>query len=532
LLIKNGLISEAQLLPALAQKLRVPLLDLEEKPPSANALKTLPQKTATRMGVVPVEFRDKTIVVATTNPNDLVAERYLRFITGCTIKMALASSEQILDVQRRVYDGGRGKIDELLGECPSEVEIIGSKDEGDTIQETDPTVIKLVNKVLLTSIGKGSTHIHFEPGHGGLKISCRTNGEYHLVYEIPETFRKAVLARLKTLAHLDIFECKKPQGGKILLKANNKKLEYWIETTPTVGGQEDAVLRVVANAKPIPLYKLGLSDDNLKKFRGLLTKPNGIILSVGPKKSGKTTSIHAALKEIATPKRKIWTVEDPVEIIQPGLRQVQVNHQTGLTFSHVLQSFLNADPDIIMIGEINDASTARMALDASLSGRLVFGTLEASNAADTVNRFIQLGLEPTDFAKALLGILTQRLVLKLCDSCKEAYTPDFHEYKELTRGYGLEITQLDKIPAYSDELLLMRKKGCLKCNGSGYLGQTSIHELLVFTDHLSRLIVNRQDVSSMCHLPAKDNMRLLRMDGIQKVFQGITSYDQVAKVCT
>jgi len=532
LLIKNGLISEAQLLPVLAQKLRVPLLDLEEKPPSANALKTLPQKIATRMGVVPVEFRDKTIVVATTDPTDLVAERYLRFITGCTVKMALASSKQIFDVQRRAFDWGRRKTDERLGEGIGEVEVIGGEKEGNTIRETDPTVIKLVNKVLLTSIGNVATHIHFEPGSGNLKISYRTNGEYHLVYETPETFRKAVLARLKAMANLDISECKKPQSGKILLQSNNMKLEYWIETTPTVEGQEDAVLRVVANSKPLPLYKLGLSDDNLKKFKGLLNKPNGIVLSVGPKKSGKTTSIHAALKEIATPKRKIWTVEDPVEIIQPGLRQVQINHQTGLTFSHVLQSFIRADPDIIMIGEIDDASTARIAIDASLNGRLVFGTLETSNAAETVNRFIQLGLKPTDFAEAMLAILAQRLVLKLCIFCKEAYSPDFHEYEELTRSYGLELSQLDKIPTYSDDLLLMRKKGCLKCKGTGYLGQTGIHELLVFTDPLSRLIANRQDVSDMCRMSAKENMRLLRMDGIQKVFQGITSYDQVAKVCT
>jgi type II secretory ATPase GspE/PulE/Tfp pilus assembly ATPase PilB-like protein len=532
LLIKNGLINEEQLLPALAQKLRVPLLDLEEKPPSTIALETLPQKTATRMGVVPVEYRDKTIVVATTDPTDLVAERYLRFITGCTVKMALASSKQIFDVHRRAYDGGREELDELNRDGIGEVELIGGKNEDKASRETDPTVIKLVNRVLLTSVGKGSTHIHFEPGPGDLKISRRTNGEHHLVCEIPKAFRKAVFTRLKTMANLDISECKKPQSGKILLQSNNKKLEYWIETTPTVGGQEDAILRFFANSKPIPLNKLGLSDDNLKKCRVLLTKPNGIILSVGPRKSGKTTSIHAALKEIATPKRKIWTVEDPVEIIQPGLRQVQVNHQTGLTFSHVLQSFMRADPDVIMIGEIDDASTARMAIDASFNGRLVFGTLETNNAAETLNRFIELGLEPTDFSEALLGILSQRLVLKLCESCKEAYNPDFEEYEELTRSYGLELSQLDKIPIYSDDLLLMRKKGCLKCDGTGYLGKTGIHELLVFTDNLSRLIANRQDVLEMYRMSARDNMRLLRMDGIQKVFQGITSYDQVAKVCT
>jgi len=315
------------------------------------------------------------------------------------------------------------------------------------------------------------------------------------------------------------------------LKSKTRRMEFRVETAPTAGGQEDAVLRVMANAKAIPLEEMGFSPSNLEKFTDLLAKPYGIILCVGPTGSGKTTSLHSALGHINTPERKIWTAEDPVEIVQPQLRQIQINNKIGLTFSEALRSFLRLDPDVIMVGEMRDPETAKIAVEASLTGHLVFSTLHTNSAAETVTRLLEIGIEPFHFADALLGILAQRLVLKLCDHCKEPYNPTPEEYKKLIQDYGSEMAQVDKLEPYSEKLTLMRKKGCKKCNGIGYLGRFGIHELLLGSESLKQAIIERQTMSELRKLAVQEGMRSLRMDGINKVFQGLTDYEQILKVC-
>ena len=534
LLIDSRLVAEEQVLRALSQKLDVPFVNLEEKSPPPTAVRSLSRHLATKMAVVPVDLQGRTLVVATTDPTDLIAEKYLSFNTGYSIKMVLATSRQIREAQQKIYDGGKFKVDELIREMTDEVEVIDDDFEVNLVKETDSAVIKLVNKILLASVSERASDIHFEPGPGkaDMAIRFRVDGECHLAFDIPANYKRAVLSRLKILASLDISERRKPQSGKILLKSGEKKLEFRVEITPTSGGLEDAVLRVVANAKPIPLHELGFSKTNLEKFKRLLTKPYGIILCVGPTGSGKTTSLHSALSYINAPNRKIWTAEDPVEITQPGLRQVQINPKTGLTFSEALRSFLRADPDVIMVGEMRDPETAKMAIDASLTGHLVFSTLHTNNAAETVNRLLQIGLDPLHFADALLGILAQRLVLKLCEHCKQPYHPEREEYDKLIGDYGPALAQIDGLPEYSDDLTLMRKTGCPKCNGTGYFGRMGIHELLLGSEQLKQLIANRRAAAEVRYLAIKDGgMRPLRMDGIQKVFQGLTDYAQILRVC-
>jgi type II secretory ATPase GspE/PulE/Tfp pilus assembly ATPase PilB-like protein len=330
---------------------------------------------------------------------------------------------------------------------------------------------------------------------------------------------------------LDIAERRRPQSGKIMLRYEGRKIEYRLEVTPTVGNQEDAVLRILAASKPLPLDAMGFSSSNLAKFREILAKPYGIILCVGPTGSGKTTSLHSALGHINTPVRKIWTAEDPVEITQCGLRQVQVHPKIGFNFADALRSFLRSDPDVIMIGEMRDPETAQIAIEASLTGHLVFSTLHTNSAPETVVRLIEMGMDPYNFSDALLGILAQRLARKLCEHCKKPYHPDREEYDELVHGYGKEWFAAHSMTDYLPELSFMKKEGCEKCGGTGYKGRIAFHELLIGTKTVKDAIKKNTGVEQLRSLAIEEGMRTLRMDGIMKVFRGITDYEQVNKVC-
>jgi type II secretory ATPase GspE/PulE/Tfp pilus assembly ATPase PilB-like protein len=333
------------------------------------------------------------------------------------------------------------------------------------------------------------------------------------------------------MANLDITERRQPQSGKILLKFKNNRVEYRLETTPTTGNNEDAVLRVLASSKPVPLDKMGLYPAYEKAFRNMLTQPYGIILCVGPTGSGKTTTLHSALGHLNTPDRKIWTVEDPVEITQPGLRQVQVQDQIGLTFAKVLRSFLRSDPDVIMIGEMRDRETATTAIEASLTGHLVLSTLHTNSAPETIVRLIEMGMDPYNFADALLGIMAQRLARKLCDNCKVSYHPSEEEFGELIRFYDPYWFKEHKIEPYSPKTMLMKKGGCEKCNGTGYRGRLALHELIIGTENIKKAIKNSIPVEDIKVLAMQEGMRTLLMDGVQKALGGLTDLSNVLKVC-
>lgn len=304
-----------------------------------------------------------------------------------------------------------------------------------------------------------------------------------------------------------------------------------METMATVEGCEDAVLRVLSSSKPLSLKDMGFSPTNLESFKEMLEKPYGIILCVGPTGSGKTTTLHSAIAHINTPERKILTAEDPVEITQKGLRQVQVNARIGLTFQYALRSFLRADPDVIMIGEMRDTETTKTAIEASLTGHLVFSTLHTNSAPETVTRLIEMGMDPFNFSDAILGVLAQRLVRRLCERCKAPYHPDMAEYEDLVRAYGEEWFKANEMPPYSDDLKLMRKTGCEACGGSGYKGRVAIHELLVGTEAVKTAIKQNMPLDEFKTLALHEKMTTLRMDGIFKVFQGIMDISEVMRVC-
>lgn len=532
ILIERKLITEDQLLAALAHKFGLKVIDLDEVTPSIEALKKVPREMVERMQVLPISLKNKRLTIATANPTDPTIAENLRFATGCQIELVCARATQIGEKIAAQFETLEDRVEDLIEEL-DEVDVqIDDEPELDKITESDSKVINLVNKVLLDAHKRGISDIHFEPGMGPqpLKIRYRKDGICYTVHQIAATYKAAVISRIKIISKLDIAEHRRPQSGKILLKQGGERIEYRVEITPTIGGQEDAVLRVLSSSCIFPIDQIGFTERNLERFRGLLTKPYGIILCVGPTGSGKTTSLHSALSEINTPETKIWTAEDPVEITQEGLRQVQVHPKIGFNFDEAMRSFLRADPDVIMIGEMRDPVTAKTAIGASLTGHLVFSTLHTNSAPETVVRLIEMGMDPYNFADAMLGILAQRLARRLCKECKEAYHPTREEYDELVDAYGAERFKINNLPAFSKNLTLMKKVGCDVCEGMGYAGRIAVHELLVNSAPIKQAIKRNAGVDEVSRIAVEEGMTTLRMDGIEKIFLGLTDFHQVNRV--
>ncbi|OHB33782.1 MAG: type II secretion system protein E [Desulfuromonadaceae bacterium GWC2_58_13] len=533
LLIERGLITEGQLLTALAEKFRMRYVDLEKTVPTPDALAAMTAEMATRLQVIPLEKNNDFLVVVTSSPTDPSLTDTLRFNTNCRIELAVATRAQITWAIKVYYAQVKDEVETLIGELTEEVVTVEEELEDARYSEADSQIIRLVNNILLDAQQKGASDIHFEPGFGTapFRIRYRIDGVCRIAHQISASYKHAIISRLKIMSRLDIAEHRRPQSGKILIRSGNRNLEFRLEITPSVGGQEDAVLRLLTGAKALPLEELRFSAANLKNFKACLAKPYGVVLCVGPTGSGKTTTLHSALAHINTPERKIWTAEDPVEITQAGLRQVQVHPKIGFTFQAAMRSFLRADPDVIMIGEMRDAETAKTAIEASLTGHLVFSTLHTNSAPETVVRLIEMGMDPVNFAEAMLGVLAQRLARKLCSECKEPYHPGRQEYDELVRQYGKTWFEIHKLPEYSTELTLMRKVGCDHCEGTGYSGRVGIHELLVGSDTLKKAIKQEASAEELRNLGLQEGMMTLKMDGIAKVFMGVTDLDQVLRVC-
>jgi len=385
--------------------------------------------------------------------------------------------------------------------------------------------VRLCNQIIIDAYNRGASDIHVEPyGKGApTQIRFRIDGDCMKYLDIPAPHRNAVVQRLKIMAKLDIAEKRKPQDGKIRFRGPMGTIELRVATIPTSGGNEDVVMRILAASKTMPLERMGFSERNLSEFKTVLEKPYGICLVVGPTGSGKTTTLHAGLGFINRVDMKIWTAEDPVEITQPGLRQVQVHPKIDFTFATAMRSFLRADPDVIMVGEMRDHETASIGVEASLTGHLVFSTLHTNSAPETIIRLLDMDIDPFNFADALLGILAQRLVRTLCKECKEAYTPTQEEFAELMESYGLE--HWDRLGCrYSPDFKLHRPKGCAKCGGAGYKGRMGLHEV-------KRMIQRRETVEGLRNQALAEGMTTLLQDGIEKVIQGLTDFKQVRTVC-
>jgi len=396
--------------------------------------------------------------------------------------------------------------------------------------EDEALIVQLVDRLIAQACGLQASDIHIEPAthEAQARVRLRIDGVCRPVMQIPAEQLGAVVARIKIMARLDIAERRRPQDGKITTRVRGAPVEVRVATIPTVQG-EAAVLRLLPSTGALPLGRLNLAVRNASQVQGLIEQPHGIMLVVGPTGSGKTTTLHALLGQINTPERKIWTAEDPVEITQRGLQQVQVMPRIGFDFAAALRSFLRADPDVILIGEMRDRETARIAVEASLTGHLVFSTLHTNSAPETITRLLDMGIDPLNFADALLGVLAQRLVRTLCSSCRQPYAPTQAEYEQLERACGPE--HFAELAPSRDDLRLCKPIGCSRCGGLGYRGRTGIHELLVATPEIRHLISHGGEASGIRSLAVQQGMRTLMQDGIAKIIRGDIDLCQLRRVC-
>ncbi|MDL2286844.1 type II/IV secretion system protein [Desulfococcaceae bacterium OttesenSCG-928-F15] len=493
---------------------------------------------------VPLSWDLSGVDILIDDPKNLIkTDQAQTLLKGSNLRLHVGFSEDIRSFinlfyseRKRDDDDGEGEDQDAFGFMPEisfEEESYGeSGEEGEEGEETSGQIVRMVDQILISAYRKGASDIHIEPSPISQKtrIRYRIDGVCQEILQLPNTAARPLLSRIKIMARLDIAERRMPQDGKIKFKRKGvPPFELRVATLPTAGGLEDAVMRILAESGAMPLDKMSMSARNLAELEKVIHQPYGLVLVVGPTGSGKTTTLHAALGSINKPGIKIWTAEDPVEISQEGLRQVECQPKIGLNFARVMRAFLRADPDVIMIGEMRDFETASIGIEASLTGHLVFSTLHTNSAPETVTRLLDMGLNPLNFSDSFLGVMAQRLVRKLCPHCKEAYHPTEAEYEEIKNMYGNGFESLG-FP-YTPDLRLYQTVGCEECSDSGYKGRMGIHEFLIGTPTIKGMIKRAAPTEELFIQGAKDGMLTLMQDGLAKAFQGHTDIKEIRRVC-
>ena len=510
-------------------------------------LKNIKKKHLQSLLWVPLNKINGKINVIVDDPANIVKREAIEgLLKTKAIKYSVSLTEDILKYIDRFYSSDEVDIEvekeedkkdyiplaEFRAKLETEKMII--KDESsEVIKQTPDTIEQLANKIINEAHSRRASDIHIEPNTdtNNIEIRYRIDGVCLLYQTLPYRFLDAFISRIKVISNLDPSVKGMPQDGKIRFKKPaGGEIELRVAIIPTHGGVEDVVMSILTKGKIMPLEVIGLSKRHYWELLKLLERYQGMILFAGPTGSGITTTIHACLSNINTPEKKIWTAEAPVEIKQHGLRQVEIQPQAGLNFAKAVRSFLNADPDVIMIGGMPDYETARICIETSLNGRLILGALPTQSAIETIVRLMDMGVDPINFADGLLGILAQRLVHTLCKKCKEAYHPSKEEYEELAGVYGNEYFEMLNL-SYSNDLELYRPKGCDDCDQTGYTGRMGIHELLIVSKNIKRMIQRRENVEFIQHAAMAEGMTTLLQDGIIKAIQGHTDVNQIRRIC-
>ena len=518
ILVELGHVSEEQVLGVMAEQLGMEMVDLAEVSIDVETLRALPPKLVYRRGLVPLTKENGTLRVATSDPFDLYSFDEVRMLTGLEIKPVLACSDEIDKIVKTYYGVGGETIEEMMD--ANDVEVLGnsSGDTEDLLEMAqEASVIKLVNEFFLEALKERASDIHIEPFERDLKIRYRIDGVLQETVVPPQIrkFQAAIISRIKIMSQLNIAEKRLPQDGRINLQVGGRQIDVRVSIIPMLFG-EGVVMRLLDKSTVMfTLPELGMAEDTFEDFHQLIARPHGIVLVTGPTGSGKTTTLYAALHEIVSPAIKVVTIEDPVEYDLEGVNQIHVKPKIGLTFARGLRHILRHDPDVVMIGEIRDLETAEAAVQAALTGHLVFSTLHTNDAASSATRMLDMGVEPFLITSTVEAAMAQRLVRTICPECKEEYEPD---PAKLPRDSNIQPGQK-----------LLRGTGCRKCRGTGYHGRTGLFELMVSSENIREKIMRRAPAGEVLAAAKADGLRVLREDGWMKVRQGITTPEEVIR---
>ena len=511
---KLGFITEEDIIKAQASALGLPSMDLTDYLIDAELIKIIPENIARKYKVVPLFKIGNSLTVGMVNPKDIIVLDQIRNIAQIESVQPVLVSEKSIQKVLDYHYGTSDTVEEIVKSLESQ-KIIGAQTKGLAEVAEEAPIIKLVNLLITKAVSERASDIHIEPEENALRIRYRIDGLMHETNLLPKKFQPAVISRIKVLSGMDIAESRKPQDGRIRLKMENKDLDIRVSSFPTVHG-ENVVMRLLDKSSVlIGLKQIGFLDEDISAFSKLIHRPNGIILVTGPTGSGKTTTLYAALTSISSMEKNIITIEDPVEYELPLIRQTQINPKADMTFANGLRSILRQDPDIIMVGEIRDKETADIAIQAALTGHLVFSTLHTNDAASAVTRLIDMGLEPFLVSSSLCGVLAQRLVRLICDKCKEKYTAS----EEVANDLGLK-----------GQIEFYRGKGCPKCKGTGFSGRLAIFELLIINEEIRKLIEMKRSADEIKKLAVGLKMKTLRQDGLLKARNGLTTPEEVLRV--
>jgi type IV pilus assembly protein PilB len=526
-LVEHGLATSQGIALTVASRYQMPLVDLPLVGVDEQAAKEIPLHVLERVAAIPYALEDGTLRIAVADPGNVNAIDELRIATRYQVELAVAAKDDIVTEIRRLVRaseafGARAAVEEELA-----AEVL-EEEEGDDLEVddgiSDAPLVRLVNSVIFQAAEDGASDVHFEPQDDSLLVRFRVDGVLQEVQRIPKRMMNGVLTRLKVLAKLDIAERRKPQDGRISLNAAaaGRLLDIRVATLPTVEG-ESIVMRLLDKSKKAPtLTELGMADEMRAKLEELVRRPTGAVLVTGPTGSGKSTTLYAALTEINRPEINIITVEDPVEYRLSGVNQVQINTRAGLTFAAALRSILRSDPDVVMVGEIRDGETAKISIEAALTGHLVLSTLHTNDAPQVLTRLNEMGVEPFLTGAAVSAVIAQRLARKLCTHCCEMYTPSVDEL--------LKARVSPEVAAAADGMAFYRKRGCPRCGQTGYKGRIGIFQLLEMSEQLENLAVQKATREEIERAAIEEGMRTLWDDGLAKVGAGLTSVEELARV--
>ena len=516
-LVDLGVLSEGQLVAALATQIGLKFVDLSDYPVDGSAVSRVPDTVCRRHNALPIGYEDGKLVVAMADPANVFAVDDMRAMTGMEIKPVVATKADVLAAINR-YQRSDDEMDKLT----SAIDVQDETDDLSSVKEIteDAPIVKFVNLLITQAIQDRASDIHVEPSEKDLRVRFRIDGVLHEVMRSPKSITAGVTSRLKIMADINIAERRIPQDGRLSVTANGKKIDLRVATLPTVWG-EKIVMRILDNSTAMmKLSDLGFGDENYEVYSKSFVKPYGMILVTGPTGSGKSTTLYATLNIVSKPEVNVITVEDPVEYRIPGINQVQANPKAGLTFAAALRSILRSDPDIVLLGEIRDRETAHIAIEAALTGHLVLSTLHTNDAPSAIVRLTEMGIEPFLVGSALDCVLAQRLARKLCGKCKEAYVPSRDALVEM------------RFPWSPDEPppTLYRPIGCSACSKTGYKGRIALHEVMAVSEEIEKLAVEHASALTISKVALEQGMITLRNDGLSKVKAGHTSMEEIFRV--